>query len=88
MLRYFVILKCDVVKTKTPRDTEVLTAGKNRYRMLRCFVILKCEEKKRLRMLRYFVILKCEVVSKTLHAYCVILKCEVITKRHRMILKC
>ena len=34
--------------------------------MLRYFVILKCEEKKRLRMLRYFVILKCEV--KTLHA--------------------
>ena len=32
--------------------------------MLRYFVILKCEEKKRLRMLRYFVILKCEAVKK------------------------
>ena len=29
MLRYFVILKCEVVKQMKSRDTEVLTAGKD-----------------------------------------------------------
>ena len=46
MLRYCVLLKCEVVKKKTSRDTEVLTAEKTRYRMLRYFVTLKCEVKK------------------------------------------
>jgi len=49
-----VILKCEVVK--------------KRLRMLRYFVILKCEEKKKTPMLRYFVLLKCEVGKMTLHA--------------------
>ena len=34
--------------------------------MLRYFVILKCEEEKRLRMLRYFVMLKRDVKKKSI----------------------
>ena len=91
MLHYFVLLKWEVVKEKTPRDTDVLiNCWKIRCRMLRCFVLLKCEEKKRCRMLRYFVVLTREERKKRLRMlrYFVILKCEVVQKPLHAALLC
>ena len=46
MLRYFVILKCEVVKTRH-RVLLSVDCWKIRYLMRRYCVILKCEERKK-----------------------------------------